>query len=105
MSEATPGAAAPSDEPLIDEALLDAVAARVEAEGAEEDTVFALRKTWPQIHFTYCMDDDVGALEPYREARGFNLYLVTGRDHCISFTSEIRAATGLVVACLDEGDF
>ncbi|MEL6979512.1 MAG: DUF6129 family protein [Pseudomonadota bacterium] len=88
--------------PLIDDALLDAVAAKIAADGVDEDTVFALRKAWPGIHFTYCMDDDLGALEPYREEEGFNLYLVTGRDHCVSFTREKAIATGLVVAYVDD---
>lgn len=89
---------------MIDNAMLDAVEARVVVAGAEETTVVALRKAWPGVHFTYCMDDDIGVLEPFREARGFNIYLVTGREHCISFTGSLEAATGMVIACLDESE-
>jgi hypothetical protein len=33
-----------------------------------------------------------------REAEGFNLYLVDGRAHCMRFTTDLAAATGLVLA-------
>ena len=89
---------------MIDAELIEAVKAKVLAEGADETTVAGLRKSWPGVHFTYCMDDDIGALEPYQKADGFNLYLVTGRDHCVNFTSGLENATGLVIACLDEDD-
>lgn len=92
-----------TEAPRVDDALIGAVEAKIAAEGLAEEQVFGLRKTWPDLHFTYCMDDDIGALEPYRQAQGYNIYLVTGRDHCISFTNEIAAATGLVIACI-EGD-
>ncbi|MCB2100108.1 MAG: hypothetical protein KDE22_04515 [Rhodobacterales bacterium] len=91
------------DTPLIDDPLIDAVMARITADGVGEGAVMGLRKAWPDIHFTYCLDDDIWALEPYREARGFNIYLVTGRYHCLSFTGDIGDATGLVIASLDDG--
>ena len=90
---------------MIDAQTIAAVKAEVERLVAEEETVKKLRKDWQGIHFTYCMDDDIGALEPFQEANGFNIYLVTGRDHCISFTSALENATGLVIACVeDEND-
>ena len=90
---------------MIDNAMLDAVEAKVTVVGAEETTITELRKVWPGVHFTYCMDDDIGAPEPFREAKGFNIYLVTGREHCISFTGSLEGATGMVIACLDESEF
>ena len=90
---------------MIDAQTIEAVKADVERQGAGEETVKILRKDWQGIHFTHCMDDDIGALEPFQEANGFNIYLVTGRDHCISFTSALENATGLVIACVeDEND-
>ena len=83
---------------MIDAQTVAAIKAEVERQGAGEETVKKLRTNWQGIHFTYCMDDDIGALEPFEEANGFNIYLVTGRDHCISFTSAIENATGLVIA-------
>jgi hypothetical protein len=57
-----------------------------------------LRANHPTIHFTYCMDDDMGVQKPYASHPGFNLYLVDGREHCMKFTSELHYATGLVLA-------
>lgn len=89
---------------MIDAQTIAAVKAEVEKLGAGEETVKKLRKDWHGIHFTYCMDDDIGALEPFQEASGFNIYLVTGRDHCISFTPAIENATGLVIAAVEDDE-
>ena len=90
---------------MIDAQTIEAIKAEVERHGAEEETVRKLRKDWQGIHFTYCMDDDVGALEPFQEAKGFNIYLVTGgNDHCLSFTPAIENATGLVIACVEDDE-
>lgn len=74
---------------------LDAVAAAVR-ENAE---LGALRTRFPDLHFTECGEDDVPArVKPTAEAGDHLLYLIVNTGHCISFTSEIEAATGLVVA-------
>lgn len=89
---------------MIDAATLGAIKDHVALHGADEETLKSLRESWSGLHFTYCMDDDVGALDPYLEADGFNLYLVSGRDHCITFTRDPEAATGVVVAAFDPED-
>ena len=84
---------------------LATIAAEVESVGGlSEQTLAALRSGHPEIHFTYCMDDDVGAQEPYASHQGFNVYLVDGREHCLKFTREISHATGLVLAEVIEDD-
>lgn len=75
-----------------------AVADEVQALGLSEQSLAALRAGHPNVHFTYCMDDDVSAAEPYLGRPGFNLYLVDGREHCLKFTADIAEATGLVLA-------
>jgi hypothetical protein len=79
----------------------------VERAGLNERTLSALREAFGEIHFTYCMDEDVGCGAgvgaPVREAEGFNLYLVDGRAHCMRFTSDLATATGLVLAETDHG--
>ena len=79
----------------------------VERAGLNERTISALRESFGEIHFTYCMDEDIGcgpgASEPVRQADGFNLYLVDGRAHCMRFTSDLASATGLVLAETDHG--
>jgi len=57
-----------------------------------------LRQSYPDVHFTWCMDDDIGCEEPVLEEEDFNLYLVDGNDHCLKFTRDPAAATGVVVA-------
>ncbi len=81
---------------------LDQVVRIVERAGLNDQTVGALREALTDMHLTYCMDDDVGVREPVRRADGFNVYLVDGRGHCMQFTSDIEAATGLVLAEIDE---
>ena len=82
---------------LAPETIVD-IAAEVEAAGLSEQTLAALRTGHPGIHFTYCMDDDMGAQEPYASRPAFNVYLVDGREHCLKFTHETSHATGLVLA-------
>ncbi|TAN48866.1 MAG: hypothetical protein EPN21_13785 [Methylococcaceae bacterium] len=75
------------------------IAQAIEQEGLSEHSVAGLRTHYPDIHFTYCMDDDVGGLvQPYLQTPGFNIYLVDGREHCLKLTGELEAAGGLVLA-------
>ncbi|MEN2495182.1 MAG: hypothetical protein TECD_01100 [Hyphomicrobiaceae bacterium hypho_1] len=87
---------------MIDIQVIESVIDKIERLGVEEETVNKLRKDMKDIHFTYCMDDDVCTQVPFREANGFNIYLVTGRDQCVSFTASLESATGLVVAYVDD---
>jgi hypothetical protein len=66
--------------------------------GLDEGTVMRLRGMWPDIHFTWCSDDDVCGPAPVRESDGFSIYLIDGRDHCLCFTADAQIATGLVLA-------
>ncbi|MES9867815.1 MAG: DUF6129 family protein [Candidatus Thiodiazotropha sp. LLP2] len=68
----------------------------------DESTIVDLRKQFPDIHFTYCMDDDVIAASPLHESETFNLYLIDSRNHCLSFTQDLDVATGIVVAEIEE---
>ena len=71
--------------------------------GLSEATLQILRKNWPDLHFTLCSEDDVPArLTPAVEGDGFNIYLVSDAQHCIAFTTEPEAATGLVLAAQSE---
>jgi len=83
---------------------LDQVVRIVERAGLNDQTVGALREALTDMHLTYCMDDDVGIREPVRRADGFNVYLVDGRGHCMQFTADMAAATGIVLAEVGEND-
>jgi hypothetical protein len=88
---------------MITDQFLDQVQTVIERAGLSGESIAALRQAFPDVHFTHCLDDDIGAhIEPYREADGFNLYLVNGAEHCISFTRSQESATGLVLAEVEE---
>ena len=86
---------------MIESDIIDQVNSQVVDLGLDEQAVSQLRDSWPNIHFTYCSDDDISAARPVRQSAGFNIYLVDGRDHCLKFTSDIEHATGLVLAELE----
>ena len=89
---------------MMPPATLEAVAGAVARLGLSEQTLAVLRARHPEVHFTYCMDDDVGAETPFAQRPGFNIYLVDGREHCLKFTSDLAAATGLVLAEVVDDD-
>lgn len=80
---------------------LDQLALIVQRAGLNEQTLSLLRETFADMHLTHCMDQDMGFAEPARRASGFNLYLVDGRGHCMQLTSDLEAATGVVLAEVD----
>ena len=46
----------------------------------------------------YCLLDEMGPKEPFCEYEGFALFLVGSSDHCLSLTSSLDDATGVVIA-------
>ena len=83
---------------------LDKIASAAAASGVlGEDTLLVLKKTWPELRFTLCNDDDMPARLPAAVQReSFNLYLVGGGEHCLSLTDDPLQAIGVVLACVDE---
>jgi hypothetical protein len=77
---------------------LQTIADRLEGLPLNDEIVTFLRAQFPGIHFTYCMDDDVSGVLPKLEKPRFNLYLVDGREHCLSMTNNHEIATGVLVA-------
>jgi hypothetical protein len=77
---------------------VSAIAAKIETLGVDETVVSALRQQYQNIHFTYCMDDDLSNNTPIIEHKDFNLYLIDGREHCLCLTDDYEVATGIVVA-------
>jgi hypothetical protein len=90
---------------MIPQELIDKVATIIDRAGLSPESVAALRDALPDLHFTYCSDDDIGdGIPPIREADGFNLYLINGAEHCIRFTNDPESATGMVLAEVTEED-
>jgi len=83
---------------VISQVQLADIAAWVDRHGPDEGMLSELRSQHPDIHFTWCLDDDVGCEEPALAGKGFNLYLIDGRDHCLCITQAHDAATGVVIA-------
>lgn len=83
---------------MIAEDTIDRINSLVNDHGLDEGAVSRLRSMWPEIHFTYCSDDDVCGPTAVRESEGFSIYLIDSRDHCLTFTSDTSIATGLVLA-------
>lgn len=90
---------------MISSETLAEVTKKIGEVGPTEAGVAALRQAWPDLHFTYCSEDDVPArLAPASQGAGFALYLVSGAQHCVGFTNHLEAATGLVLATVSEDD-
>lgn len=83
---------------MISPELLESIALAINAQPLNESVVTALRGDYPGIHFTYCMDDDIGNQHPALENSAFNLYLVDGREHCLCLTRHYEHASGIVIA-------
>jgi len=87
---------------LITQQVIDAVVDRIESGDIGEQDMVRLRSDFPGIHFTWCMDDDIGMEEPLVERDRFNLYLVDGQGHCLKLTTDREAANGIVIAELSD---
>lgn len=83
---------------MIAQQTIDSINKLLIDHGLDQDAVSRLRGLWPEIHFTHCSDDDVCGPPPVLESEGFSIYLIDSRDHCLSFTSDLTIATGLVLA-------
>lgn len=83
---------------MISQETLTEIAGKITTAGVDESMISSLRSGYPDLHFTYCSEDDISNSEPVLERERFNLYLVDGRDHCLCLTRDFETATGVVVA-------
>lgn len=83
---------------MITSQQLESITDYVTTYGPSEETLLALRQQFSDIHFTYCLDDDVMAPVPVVEQKHFNLYMIDSSNHCLSFTPDAELASGLVIA-------
>lgn len=86
---------------MISKQLLEEILDNI-AEGLNQvplnQVISVLRHTYPHVHFSYCLDDDVTHDRPVFSDPRFNLYLIDGRDHCLALTTDAEIATGILVA-------
>ena len=87
---------------MINTEQLQAVTSWIEQKGGNVTMQSELRGEFPDLHFTFCSDDDVMSDSPVSSCLGFNLYLVDGSNHCLALTGDMDAASGLVVAEIED---
>ena len=87
---------------MITQEQINTVCELVKSQPISEQIVASLRSSFPDMHFTYCMDDDVVNAKPVFEDTSFNLYLVNSSSHCLSLTNDLDSASGLVIAEVEE---
>lgn len=61
-----------------------------------------LRETHRGLLFTVCSEDDVGDVPPVAQAPGFNLYYVSGAEHCLRLTGDGDDAIGVVIGWTED---
>ena len=83
---------------MISSEVLQSVGDWVSSNSNDSTMETGLRQQYPDIHFTFCSDDDVTTSNPVFEAETFNLYLIDSSNHCLNFTQDMELATGIVVA-------
>lgn len=83
---------------MISQGQLEQISRFAAAQSALDSALDKLRSSFPEVHFTYCMDDDVISAKPVLQTSHFNLYLIDSREHCLCFTQDRDVATGVVVA-------
>lgn len=84
---------------MIPEALLNEICDQVSGQEIGEPLIAELRKRYPDYHFTWCFDDDIGATaRPWAQRPAFNLYLVNSSDHCSRLSNDPESASGVVLA-------
>lgn len=91
---------------MITQQVLSEICDQVRGQEIGETLLQGLRKAYPEIHFSWCFDDDIGATaKAYSEDEGFNLYLVNSSDHCSKLSNDPDGASGVVLAeVLDDDD-
>ncbi len=72
------------------------------APDAKAGAVASLRQRFPHLSLTRCDPSDLGAEEPFRQYKLFDLYLVDGTEHCWQLTANPERATGLVIVTRKE---
>jgi hypothetical protein len=88
---------------IIHETLERIASSAASFEALNEDALSVIKSKWPDLRFTLCNDDDMPArLPPALHREKFNLYLVSGSEHCLSLTDDPLQAIGVVIGVVDE---
>ena len=82
----------------LDPASIAAVGEFLHGRAADHAALAELRRMLPGVSVNRCDQSDVADETPFQTFERCNLYLLDGRDHCWKLTTELDAATGLVLA-------
>lgn len=83
---------------MITKELISQVAAELAQSRLEQAVINKLRKSNPQIHFSFCAADEVELLQPVYTSANFLIYLLDNSSHCIAVTTQLESASGLLIA-------
>lgn len=92
---------------MIPRATLDELLARLSPPPTLVAELLAarLRTDFPGLHITVCGEDDIPPRLPAAaENAHCRLYYVDGSEHCLRLTTDDEAASGVVVALLDDDE-
>lgn len=84
---------------MIEPGLVAEIGPWLQQQADVEQAVWQLRRDFPELHFSYCSDDDTAEhARPVFNGDNANIYLVCGGNHCLSLTDDFEQAAGVVVA-------
>ncbi len=83
---------------MISESTIDAIQTAVSTSDFTAAGIATVKQAFPDLRLTYCLLEEMGAKEAYRECDGFSLFLVGDSGHCLSLTRSPDDAVGVVVA-------
>ncbi len=88
----------------ISELVLSDIVSQLEGESdINQDTLISLQKSYPNLRFTLCFEQEMGSSDAYVEADSFDVHLVShSLSGCSSLTQDLAQSSGLVIALHDE---
>lgn len=86
----------------MNETQLESVLNELEAGDLGPEAVGRVRSRFPECRLTVCSADDLDGRQPHLVRRGFEVHLLASDGHCLSLTSRLESAVGLVLATTDD---
>lgn len=83
---------------MIATTTLDGICEAVTRYGFSEAGIRELRMLFTDVHLVFCLDDEMGAAQPYRSYACFCLYLIHNGGHCMRLTEDLDSACGVLIA-------
>jgi hypothetical protein len=70
----------------------------LEASGTTSERIASLRQAFPGVSLTCCDASDMDTETAVLEIDRYQVYLIDTSEHCVRITTQVQAATGLIVA-------